>query len=424
LTPRLTDGDNVPTLTAAPVVPLGRAWELAERLAAIIQDLSPTTDRIEPAGDLRRGEMLVSSITLVVQCSDPSFVMDAIASKPDLTITHRTDDAVNGTYARAPVDLRFATPDNYGTVLFTATGADAHVRQMQTRGLSRRPFPTEDDLYASVGLTCIPAELREGAGEIEAAASGTLPQVVDTRDIRGDLHMHSVYSDGRDACDVMAEGCAALGYEYIAFTDHSWRSIASSTLSHDDIARQRDELDRLRARLPRMTILHGVEVDIMPDGSLDFDDAILERFDIVLASLHERLDHDGARLTERSISAIRHPLVNVLCHPANQMPGRSTGYPLDFEAIYAAAVETGTALEIDGSPSHLDLDANRARAAVAAGVTITIDSDCHKVEALGRQMALGVRLARRAGIEAQHVLTCRPISEVRAFIAAKRGSST
>jgi DNA polymerase (family X) len=411
-------------LTAAPVVPLGRAWELAERLAAIIQDLSPTTDRIEPAGDLRRGEMLVSSITLVVRCSDPSFVMDAIASRPDLTITDRTADTLNGTYARAPIDLRFATPDDYGTVLFTATGAEAHVRQMQTRGLSSRPFPTEDDLYASVGLTCIPAELREGAGEIEAAASGTLPRVLETRDIRGDLHMHSVYSDGRDTCDVMAAGCAALGYEYIAFTDHSWRSIASSTLSHDDIARQRDELDGLRARFPRMAILHGVEVDILADGSLDFDDAILERFDIVLASLHERLDHDGARLTERSISAIRHPLVNVLCHPANQMPGRSSGYPLDFEAIYAAAVETGTALEIDGSPSHLDLDANRARAAVAAGVTITIDSDCHKVEALGRQMALGVRLARRAGIEAQHVLTCRPISEVRAFLAAKRGSST
>jgi DNA polymerase (family X) len=408
-------------VTAAPVVPLGRAWELAERLAAIIKDISPTADRIEPAGDLRRGALAVCPITLVLLSKAPSVLLEAIASSGALTITGATADRIQGSYARAAVDLHLATPSNFGSVLFHATGSDAHIRQMAARGLPTRDFPTEDDLYASVGLTCIPPELREGTGEIDAAADGTLPRAVEIADIRGDLHMHSTFSDGRDSCETMAEGCAALGYEYIAFTDHSWRAAAASTLSHDDIAKQRDEIDQLRDRFPRMTILHGVEVDIMADGRLDFEDDILERFDIVLASLHDRLDHDGATLTRRSLSAIRHPLVNVLCHPANQMPGRSSGYALDFDAIYAAAAETGTALEIDGSPSHLDLDADRARAAVAAGATIAIDSDCHRVEALGRQMGLGVRLARRAGIEARHVLTCRSISEVRAFVAAKRG---
>jgi DNA polymerase (family 10) len=420
LTLQLTAGDNVPLVTDAPVVPLGRAWELAERLAALIKDISPTEDRIEPTGDLRRGTLTVASVALVVLSDTPSLVMEAIASSGQLVISEATPETITGTYSRAGVDLHFATPANYGTVLFNTTGPEAHLRQMSARGLRRRDFPTEDDLYGSVGLTCIPPELREGTGEIEAAASGTIPRLVDSGNIRGDLHMHSTFSDGRDSCETMAEGCAALGYEYIAFTDHSWRAAAASTLSYDDIARQREEIDHLRDRFPRMTILHGVEVDIRADGDLDFEDETLEQFDIVLASLHERLNHDGARLTQRSLSAISHPLVNVLCHPANHLPGRSLGYPLDFEAIYAAAAETGTALEIDGSPSHLDLDADRARAAVSAGATITIDSDCHKVEALGRQMGLGVRLARRAGIEARHVLTCRPLSEVRAFVAAKR----
>ena len=163
----------------------------------------------------------------------------------------------------------------------------------------------------------------------------------------------------------------------------------------------------------------------MPDGRLDFDDKVLEPLDIVLASLHDRAGHDGARLTRRCLTAIRHPLVNVITHPANRLVGRSPGYDLDFEAIYAAAAESGTALEIDGAPSHLDMDGERARAAIGAGVTVTIDSDCHKATLLDRQMRLGVGTARRGWVEARHVLNTRPLADVRAFVAAKRrGSDT
>ena len=218
----------------------------------------------------------------------------------------------------------------------------------------------------------------------------------------------------------MVEGCHALGYEYIAITDHSSGAAASRTLARDDIARQREEIDALRERFPGMTILHGIEVDILPDGRLDFEDDVLERFDIVLASLHEHARQDAEQLTQRSIAALRHPLVNVLCHPANQLVGRFEGYPLDFDALYAAAAETGTALEIDGAPSHLDLDGERARAAAAAGVTLTIDSDCHRAPALGRQMRFGVGTARRGWVEPRQVLNTRPLAEVREFIAAKR----
>ena len=206
----------------------------------------------------------------------------------------------------------------------------------------------------------------------------------------------------------------------MAITDHSWSGSGSRAQALANLPRQRDEILRLREQYPRLAILHGVEVDIVEDGSLDFPDDVLEKFDIVLASLHTPAGQDGDRLTQRSLAAIRHPLVNVLCHPANQLAGRHRGYDLDFDALYEAAAMTGTALEIDGAPSHMDLDCDRARAAVAAGAMLTIDSDCHRAEALGRQMQFGVGIGRRAWVEPRHVLNTRPLDELEVFIAAKR----
>ena len=196
---------------------------------------------------------------------------------------------------------------------------------------------------------------------------GRLPPLVSREDIRGDLHMHTNYSDGRDTLAAMVQAAAALGYEYIAITDHSERAAAARTADARR-ARAAARRDRAPARaLPALAILHGIEVDIMPDGRLDFDDEVLESLDIVLASLHDRAGHDGARLTRRCLAAIAHPLVNVITHPANRLVGRDPGYDLDFAAVYAAAAETGTALEIDGAPSHLDMDGERARAASPPG---------------------------------------------------------
>jgi DNA polymerase (family 10) len=206
----------------------------------------------------------------------------------------------------------------------------------------------------------------------------------------------------------------------MAITDHSERAAASRTLSRADLSRQRDEIAAARERHPGITILHGVEADIMPDGSLDFPDRVLETLDIVLASLHDSARQDAQMLTRRCIQAIRHPLVTIITHPANRLVGRRAGYPLDFDAVYAAAAEAGTVLEIDGAPSHLDLDGEHARAAVAAGVTVSIDSDCHRASLLDRQMQLGIGTARRGWVEARHVLNARPIEEVRAFIERKR----
>lgn len=185
-------------------------------------------------------------------------------------------------------------------------------------------------------------------------------------------------------------------------------------------SRQRAEIDELRARIPDVHILHGVEVDILQDGSLDFPDELLAQFDIVLASLHDHGGHDGHRLTDRYLQSIRHPLVNVITHPANRSPARSEGYDVDFDQLFAAAAATGTAMEIDGAPGHLDMDGALARRAIAAGVTLTVDSDCHRAEALGRQMRFGLGTARRGWIEPRHVLNTGGVEDVRAFVARKR----
>ncbi len=412
----------VPTLTLEHrPVPLGRATDVLEALIAAIGRSCPSIDLLTPAGDVRRFKALACSLVVLGRTSNPARSIESLAAAVGVdTVLHRSGRRAILLFQQAEVDICLAPPDEYGTVLFGATGSRKHVRAVQQRRGRPLLAPGEEAVYAHAGLPFIPPELREGAGEVEAAAAGTLPALVQREHVRGDLHMHSTYSDGADTLDVMVAQCAALGYEYIAITDHSERAGAARTLSRADLARQKQEIERLRGRYPRMAILHGVEVDIMPDGRLDFEDAVLEPLDIVLASLHDAAQQDARTLTERCIRAIRHPLVTIITHPANRLVGRRAGYALDFEAVFAAAAETGTALEVDGAPSHLDLDGEQARQAVAAGVTLTIDSDCHRARALHRQMALGIGTARRGWVEPRHVLNTRSISEVRAFIARKR----
>jgi DNA polymerase (family 10) len=408
-------------VTATLPLTLGRASELSDRLLALIARACPGLEPFELAGDLRRGEPLVGTIVLVGRADHPTAAIDIIRSEVELQqVITPSSATISGIYQQAPVEIRVAKPEEFGSMLVSATGSDAHVHALLDRGLSSKGFATEADLYASLGLPLIPPELRQGVEEINAAAAARLPRLVDVSSIRGDLHMHTTYSDGRDSVASMVARCAALGYEYIAITDHSEGAAASRTLSVDAIDRQREEIEKMRERFPQLAILHGVETDILFDGSLDFGDAILERFDIVLASLHESASQSARQLTRRTLSAIAHPLVNVICHPANRLVGRFPGYALDFDAIYAAAAESGTALEVDGAPSHIDLDGDRARAAAAAGATLTIDSDCHRADALERQMRFGVATARRGWVEPHRVLNARPLAEVLGFIAAKR----
>jgi DNA polymerase (family 10) len=389
-------------------------------------------------GGVRRYAPDVAAVGLLGVAPGPlhDSALDGFARLPLVTATlARSAAHVTVVTVRGPVTLHVVEPHLAGPALVWHTGSKRHTAQLQARGARLGldfangrltsgeqvlGAATEDEVYRHLKLPFIAPELREGLDEIAAAEGGRLPPLLTRPQVRGDLHMHSTWSDGRNTIDEMAVAARALGYDYIAITDHSRRARASRTLAASEIARQREEIDRVQAGLDGTVVLHGVEVEILGDGSLDFEDEDLEPFDIVLASLHEHEGQSGDALTRRYLRAIEHPLVNVITHPANRTPGLSDGYDLDFDALFAAAAETGTAMEIDGSPMHLDLDGALARRAAAAGVTLVVDSDSHRADALARQMRFGLGTARRGWIEARHVLNTGGVEAVRAFVAAKR----
>ena len=395
-------------------------------------------DSLTPVGSLRRFSPDVGDVSLlgVAPANRHRRILDGFAKLPGVASVHTRDSAsITVQTERGLVRLVLTPPEHAGTAMVWHTGSRAHVgvlqEKAQRRGLSlfdgvlarngvAVPCASEEELYRTVGLPFIAPELREGADEIAAAEEGALPRLISDGHIRGDLHMHSSWSDGRDTIEDMVLASRQLGYEYIAITDHSERAWSSRKLTAEEVPDQRAEVELLRQRYPGIQILHGIEVDIMHDGSLDFEDGLLTSFDIVLASLHDHGGHDGAWLTERYLRAIHHPLVNVITHPANRSPAQSTGYEVDFDRLFAAAKETGTAMEIDGAPGHLDMDGVLARRAIAAGVMLVVDSDCHRAEALARQMRWGVGTARRGWAEPRHVLNTRSVDEVRSFVTRKR----
>jgi DNA polymerase (family X) len=399
---------------------LGRACDVLEALSAALLAGCPELLEVAVSGEARRFEQLAPELILIVPSANPPAAVASIASLPVVTgVLHRAGRRVIIVFQGHEVDIRIATPDEYGTLLFTTTGPASHVAEVHRRR-GPRMSASEEEVYSQAGLAYLPPEMRSAPDAIDVALGRRVPELVTRAHIRGDLHMHTTFSDGQNSLREMVQSSAALGYEYIAISDHSEHAAASRTLTLDLLERQREEIARLREEYPRLTILHGIEADILADGSIDCSDGILASLDIVLASLHERCGHDRKQLTARCLNAVRHPLVTIITHPANQLVGRRAGYDMDYPAIYEAAAETGTALEIDGAPGHLDLDGEHAREAVASGVTVTIDSDCHRARSLDRQMRLGIGTARRGWVEPRHVLNTRPVHEVRAFVAQKR----
>jgi DNA polymerase (family 10) len=421
-----------------PRIPLGRATAIAELILAPLR-ASPAVQWATPAGSLRRGQDMVGDIEIVAVTDRPAEVIDELVHLPSSShVLHRSPRRLYVVGDRVQVSVRLPEPVNAGSALLYLTGSTAHLEALRARAAATgwtlkaaglysddgaiRPAATEEEIYTTLGMPYIPPEIRNGDDEIAAAQRGGLPILVTRADIRGDLHMHSLWSDGRDTIDAMVQTCRALGYEYMAITDHSPHSAALRNLTVDGVPKQGEEIAALREQHPDIAILHGCEVDILPDGRLDFPDRILERFDIVLASLHEAAGHSPDQLMQRYASAMSHPLVAMITHPTNRLiPGRR-GYDLDYDRLFATAVETHTLVEIDGAPSHLDLDGALSRRAIAAGATMAINSDCHRAELLDRQMHLGIITARRGWVEPRHVVNARPLAAVRALIAAKRGS--
>lgn len=432
-------GAALPTLRARiPRIPLGRALSVAE-IALEPLRAAPGVAWALPVGSLRRGRDMVGDIEIVAPTDQPSAALDALLGLPTSShVLHRGERRLYVLTDRVQIGVRLPAPANAGADLLYLTGSSAHFEALRAHAAAAgwtlkagglhasdgtfTPAATEADIYAAIGLPCIPPEIRNGDEEVALASRGALPSLVARGDIRGDLHMHSLWSDGRDPIEAMVEGCRALGYEYMAMTDHSPHSAAARNLTLDGVKKQAEEIARLREHYPDITILHGCEVDILPDGRLDFTDKALEPLDIVLASLHERAGHAPEQLMKRYGSAMKHPLVTLITHPTNRVIPNRRGYDLDYDRLFSMAADTRTVVEIDGSPSHLDLDGALARRAIAAGALVSINSDCHRAEMLGRQMDLGIVTARRGWVEPRHVLNTRPLADVRSVIAAKRGS--
>lgn len=395
-------------------IPLGRAHVLASSIIHELRNAGAEADVLTPVGSLRRFSPDVGDVSLFASAdaAGRAQLLTAFTSLPSVKqVEARSASGATISTVRGPVTLHVADRAVAGPSLVWLTGSLAHVhavagfaadRGMRFEGgwlldAANKDIccESEEDFYELLGLRFIPPELRHGNDEIAAAREGRLPRLISDIDIRGDLHMHSVWSDGRDSVESMVRTSADLGYEYVAITDHSQSAWSSNKLALSDIDKQRAEIQALAGHYPGIRILHGVEVDIMKDRTLDFDDEVLAGFDIVLASLHDHGGQSRDELTERYLAAIRSPYVDIITHPMNRTPAVSDGYDLDLDRIFAAAAETGTAMEIDGAPGHLDLDGYIARRAAAAGVTLVIDSDCHRAEYLRRQMRFGVGTARR-----------------------------
>jgi DNA polymerase (family 10) len=332
------------------------------------------------------------------------------------------------------VDLRIGVPAQLGSLLQHFTGSGAHNAALREASVRRGlhvseygvldddeggepvPYATEAEVYERLGLAYIEPELREDRGELEAAAKpGELPRLIELGDIRGDLHSHTIASDGHYTIEEMGAAARERGYEYLAITDHSASHGFGDAVSPDQLERQIELVAEANERLnrsdPPIELLAGSEVNILPDGSLDYDDELLARLDWVIASVHTSFGIGEQAMTERLVAAIEHPLVRAIGHPTGRKIEARPPYDVDLEAVFAAAARTGTMLEINGNPDRRDLSDVHARAAVQAGVTIVIDSDAHRTSTL-ENMRWGVATARRAWITAGQVANTRPWKEL------------
>ncbi len=410
-------------------IPIGRALPVAEQIVADLARIQGTS-ALTVAGGLRRGSESVHDIDLAAGTDAPERLLQAFASHPMVTevLSRGTAGMAVMTQAGIRVELRVGPPASFGNLLQHLTGSKAHnirLRELavkQALSLSEHGVTQTDGtillhtdeagVYAMLGLPEIPPELREDTGEIAVAVAGLLPTLVDERDLRGDLHVHTTWSDGRDSLDDMVAGARALGLDYVGISDHSKSLAMARGLDEERVRRQWEAIDAINATSDDIRVLKACEMDVLADGRLDFDDELLAGFDWVTASLHSGFSQSRTRLTDRILTAIEHPLVDAIGHPTGRMSGRRDGYELDFDTIFARAAATGTCLEINAQPRRLDLSADLARRALAAGVRLVIGTDAHSVGELSLRR-YGVTIARRAGATAERIANTVPAAALR-----------
>ncbi len=385
----------------------------------------PEVEQVEPAGSFRRCEETVGDIDILASGKDPVKIIEFFVKQPFVKKIlvqgdTKTSILINN---NVQVDLRVVHPDQYGSALQYFTGSKLHNVHLRTyaktkgfklseygffKGETLVASKTEEECYESLGMQYVPPEIRTDNGEIEAAIAHKIPRLVDIRDIKGDLHTHSTWSDGMDSIFNMAKAAQDRGYEYIALTDHSPSLKIAHGLTVERLKEKRKEIEEMRSRLS-IEILFGTEVDILPDGSIDYPDEILKQFDIVVASVHSRFNQDN---TERIMKAMENPYVHIIGHPSGRLITRRPPYQLNYEKIFKKAVETNTVLEINAQHERLDLQDKYIREAIKYGCMFSIDSDAHSVPSLWL-MDLGVKWARRGWAEQKHIVNTLPLDKLR-----------
>ncbi len=427
--------------------------------------------RLEVAGSYRRGRETVGDIDLLVLVEDEDAragVMEAFTGFPGVDRVAMSGETRGSVVLTSglPVDLRILGPESYGAALHYFTGSKEHNveirKRAQKRGLRVSEYgvfqveegeagdtdpssdassdsssgdassgagpqagrriagATEEEVFGSLELPWIAPELRENRGEIQAAEEGRLPALVEAGQLRGDLHMHTTWSDGRDSVREMAEACRDRGYAYMAITDHSQAVTVARGLTPERLREQWGEIDQAREEVEGIRILKGCEVDILKDGSLDLPDEILEELDIVLVAVHSHFDLDQATQTERILSALRHPLVDILVHPTGRLINRREPYPVDMEAVLQGALEHGVAVELNTNPRRLDLHDRHLFRARELGVPVVISTDAHRTAQLA-YVEEGIRQARRGWLEADHVLNTGSWDELDRWLHRSKG---
>ncbi len=386
------------------------AWILADSLLITLRAL-PGVARAEIAGSARRACETVGDLDLLVASDDPKAMAREVArlSQVNEVIAQGGSETSIRVRSGMKVDLRAVAPDGFGAAWVTFTGSQAHNQQLSARAERMGKViagKTEEEVYTALGCAWIPPELREGWGEIELAAKGPLPPLVQQKDLRGDLHTHSNWSDGRDEIAVMARAARERGYDYIALTDHTQSLTIAQGLTPERFRARAVEIAAANASPGMARVLSGAEVDILPDGSLDLPDETLASLDVVVASVHTALDQPKDVITQRVLTALRSPHVDVFAHPTSRRLDRRGETSLDVEAVIAEAVKTGTALEINSSPWRIDLNDNWARKAREAGALLAIDNDAH-YPAEFDYVRYGCAIGRRAGLTPDRVLNTR-----------------
>jgi DNA polymerase (family 10) len=416
-----------------PRVLLPRALEIGESLATGLAELGGAETQVQVAGSARRRADSVKDVDLIAVTTRPTTLakglvkleeIESVGSAGKAGARARTHSGVN-------VDLRIAKPAQLGNLLQHFTGSGRHNAALREAAVRRglhvseygllddaigrtRTCTSEAELYELLGLAYIEPELRENRGELEAArldGGEGLPKLIELSDMRGDLHSHTVASDGHNTIEEMGEAARERGYEYLAITDHSASHGFGNDVSPEQLRRQIELVHEANERVEGIELLAGSEVNILPDGALDYEDELLGRLDWVIASAHTSFGMSEQAMTERMIAAMEHPLVDAIGHPTGRLIERRAPYAVDLDAVFAAAARTGTMLEINANPDRRDLSDVNARAAARAGVTLLIDSDAHRTRTLAN-MRWGVHTARRAWLTREQVANTRGWAEL------------